>query len=269
MFFLGYPDAFDSDLKKLFENFASQEKENIDYKLFSREIKTPSKNTFSFLQKHGNFYYFLTNVLENTSLNRVRSLQVKFLDDLMNGFNVYKKIKGVNKVEDHYLYLLGNPRRTVYELFLNTPKDKYNKEIYLQAQKLFSLRENIFKKLTNKGIINNDFDQSSIVEQKYKKEYKESIAKKTKLEPEFMESIAERNILRKQRLNEIAKKEKTIDNNFFKKYFEYSIPSNMYKSLNTNTDIEENKTKVNKMKNNLADLVMKIKNNPTNNTKKN
>ena len=93
VFFLGYPDAFDSDLKKLFENFASQEKENIDYKLFSREIKTPSKNTFSFLQKHGNFYYFLTNVLENTSLNRVRSLQVKFLDDLMNEFNVYKKIK--------------------------------------------------------------------------------------------------------------------------------------------------------------------------------
>ena len=106
------------------------------------------------------------------------------------------------------------------------------------------------------------------MEQKYKKEYKESIAKKTKLEPEFMESIAERNILRKQRFNEIAKKEKTIDNNFFKKYFEYSIPSNMYKSLNTTTDIEENKTKVNKMKNNLADLVMKIKNNPTNNTKK-
>ena len=133
-------------------------------------------------------------------------------------------------------------------------------------QRLFSLRENIFKKLANKGIINNDFDQSSIVEQKYK----ESIAKKnkTKLEPEFMESIAERNILRKQRLNEIAKKEKTIDNNFFKKYFKYSIPSNMYKSLNTTTDIEENKTKVNKMKNNLADLVMKIKNSPTNNTKK-
>ena len=93
VFFLGYPDAFDSDLKKLFENFASQEKKNIDYKLFSREIKTPSKNTFSFLQKNRNFYYFLTNVLENTSLNRVRSLQVKFLDDLMNEFNVYKKIK--------------------------------------------------------------------------------------------------------------------------------------------------------------------------------
>ena len=56
-------------------------------------------------------------------------------------------------------------------------------------QKLFSLREDIFKKLTNKGIINNDFDQLSIVKEKYK----ESIAKKTKLEPElkpkFVESI--------------------------------------------------------------------------------
>ena len=42
----------------------------------------------------------------------------------------------------------------------------------------------------------------------------------------------------------------------------------MYKNLNTTTDIEENKTKVNKIKNNLADLMMKFKNNPTNNAKK-
>ena len=42
----------------------------------------------------------------------------------------------------------------------------------------------------------------------------------------------------------------------------------MYKNLNTTTDIEENKIKVCKIENNLADLVMKIKNNPTNNTKK-
>ena len=162
-------DTFDSDLNKLFENIASQEKDNIDYKLLSREITTPSKNTFSFLIKHGNFYDFLTNVLENTNLNKVRLLQVGFLDDLMNGFNVYKKVKGANSAKDICLYLLGNPKTTVYDLFLNTPTEKYNKEIYLQAQKLFSLRENIFKKLTNKGIINNDFDQSSIVEQKYKK----------------------------------------------------------------------------------------------------
>ena len=113
----------------------------------------------------------MTNVLENTSLNRVRSLQVKFLDDLMNRFNVYKKIKGANSATDFYLYLFGNRNRTVYELCLNTPTDKYNKETYLQAQKLFTLKESIFKKLTNKGITNKDFDQSSIAEQKYKRKY--------------------------------------------------------------------------------------------------
>ena len=81
-------------------------------------------------------------------------------------------------------------------------------------------------------------------------------------------STAERITLRKQRLKEIAKKEKTTDNNLFREHFEYSIPSDMYKNLNTTTDIEENKTKVNKIKNNLADLMMKFKNNPTNNAKK-
>ena len=160
-------------MKKFFENIASQEKENIDYMLLLRKITTPTKKTFSFLQEHGNLFDFLTNVLENRSLNRVRSLQVKFLDDLMNEFNVYKKIKGANSATDLYLCLLGNPNNTIYDLFLNTPTDKYN-EIYLEAQKLLTLRESVLKKLNNKGIINNDTDQSSIVEQKYKK----SIAKK-------------------------------------------------------------------------------------------
>ena len=72
---------------------------------------------------------------------------------------------------------MRNPRRTVYGLFLKTPTDKYNKEISLQAQKLFSLREDISKKLTNKRILNNNSDQSSIVEQKFR----ESIAKKKKI----------------------------------------------------------------------------------------
>ena len=72
----------------------------------------------------------------------------------MNGLNVHKKIKGANSATDLYLYLLGNPRRTVYDLFLNTQRNLFNKEIYLQAQKLFSLRENIFEKLYNKRILN-------------------------------------------------------------------------------------------------------------------
>ena len=118
--FLGYPDIFGPDLKKFSENIVSQEKENNDYKLLSRKITTPSKNAFSFLQKHSNMYVFLTNVLENKSLNKVRLLQVGFLDDLMNAFNVYKKFKGANSATDLYLYFLENPKRTVYDLFLNT-----------------------------------------------------------------------------------------------------------------------------------------------------
>ena len=120
VFFLGYPDIFGPDSKKFSENIVSQEKENNDYKLLSRKITTPSKNAFSFLQKHSNMYVFLTNVLENKSLNKVRLLQVGFLDDLMNAFNVYKKFKGANSATDLYLYFLENPKRTVYDLFLNT-----------------------------------------------------------------------------------------------------------------------------------------------------
>ena len=63
-------------------------------------------------------------------------------------------------------------------------------------------------------------------------------------------------------------KTKMIKNNLFKEYFEYSSPSNMYKNLNTTTDIEENKTKVNKIKDYLSDWMMKFKQNPTNNAKK-
>ena len=63
-------------------------------------------------------------------------------------------------------------------------------------------------------------------------------------------------------------KTKMIKNNLFKEYFEYSSPSNMYKNLNTTTDIEEKKTIVNKIKNYLPDWMMKFKHNPTNNAKK-
>ena len=54
----------------------------------------------------------------------------------MNGFEVYKTIKKPKKelnykAEDLYLLLLGNKNKTVNNIFLNTPKDKHNKEIYL------------------------------------------------------------------------------------------------------------------------------------------
>ena len=114
VFFLDYPDIFDSDLKIFFENNASQEKENTDYKLLSREITTPSKKTFSFLQKHGNLYD-LEYKFKPRQI-RIKS-SCKFLDDLMNGFKVYKEIKRANSATDLYLYLSGNLNRTVYDLF--------------------------------------------------------------------------------------------------------------------------------------------------------
>ena len=140
--------------------------------------------------------------------------------------------------------------------------------MYSQAQKLFSLREHIFKKLTNKRILNNNSDQSNILKQKHE----ESIAKKskitTRIKTKFEESIAQRIKLRKQRFSEIAKREKMISNNLFKEYFEYSSPSDLYKNLNTTTKIEKNKTIVNKIKVALANLMVDIKNNPINNVKK-
>ena len=103
-------------------------------------------------------------------------------------------------------------------------------------------------------------------------EYKESIGKnpksKPELKPKFVESIEERTKLRKQILNEIAKKEKMADNNLLKENFEYSSPNDICKNLNTTTDLEEKSPKVNKRKNNLTDLMIKFKNNPTNNAKK-
>ena len=68
----------------------------------------------------------------------------------MNGFEVYKKIKKPKnelnyKTENLYLILTGNTNKTVNNIFLNTPKDNHNKEIYLQAQILFNLREKNLK----------------------------------------------------------------------------------------------------------------------------
>ena len=130
----------------------------------------------------------------------------------MNGFNVYKTIKKRKnesnyEAEDLYLKLLGNLNRTANDILLNTPKDKHNKEFYLQEKILFNLREKIFKKLFNKGIIKSDSDQSKI------EEYEESNAERTKL--------------RRQRFDEIKGKEQ-----LFKKHFNYQNPSKMYNVLN-------------------------------------
>ena len=149
-FFLGYPDIFDSDLKEFFNYIASEEESNIDYELLSRQILISSKNIFSFLYKYGDLYNFWINLLEHKSLDNVKLQLVEFLKDLTNGSEFYKTIKELKnelnyKAEDLYLLLLGNQNKTVNDIFLNTPTDEHNKEIYLQVQILFNLREKIIK----------------------------------------------------------------------------------------------------------------------------
>ena len=150
-------------MKEYFKDIASEEEENIDYMLLSRQILTPSRKIFSFLQKHGDLYSFWINVLDNKRLDNVKLLQLGFLKDMMNGFKVYKRIIKSKKKSDYnakdlYLFLLANKNRTVNNIFLDTPSDKHNKEIYLQAQILLNLRGKNFKKLVNKKIIKNDPD---------------------------------------------------------------------------------------------------------------
>ena len=84
------------------------------------------------------------------NLDNVKLHQVKFLEDLMNEFRVYKKIdKSKNesdyKAKDLYLILLGYTKKTVNDILLKSPTDRYNEEIYLHAKILFNLSEQIFK----------------------------------------------------------------------------------------------------------------------------
>ena len=113
---------------------------------------------------------------ENIYADDIKSQQIKFLRDLMNGYKVHKRSERFKHVEDLYLKLNANANRTVHDIFLKNPTDKYNKKIYLQAKILFDLRERIFKKLLHKGIIKSNPNQSDI---NMKKVLRESKIKKT------------------------------------------------------------------------------------------
>ena len=83
---------------------------------------------FSFLDKYCDLYNFCINLFYNKiDLDDFKLQQVEFLKDLMNGFEVYKTIqKSKNELnyeaKDLYLILLGNPNKTVNDIFLNKPK---------------------------------------------------------------------------------------------------------------------------------------------------
>ena len=130
-----------------------------------KEILTPSGDTTNFLQKREDLYNFWFDLLfDSINLDNFKSRQIKFLKDLMNEYEAYKKFK---KSKEYYagglyLLLLRNQKYTVNDIFLNNPTGKYNRKIYLLVKILFHLREQIFKKLFNKRIIKRDSDQPDI-----------------------------------------------------------------------------------------------------------
>ena len=67
-----------------------------------------------------------------------------------------------------------------------------------------------------------------------------------KLKPKLEGSAAERTKLRKQRLNEIAKNEKKINLELFRKFFKYLSSVDMCKNLNESINTEKkNSNKIN------------------------
>ena len=104
-------------MKEFSKGIASEEKENVDYKLLSRQILISSKKSFSFFQNHGDLYNFLINALYNESLDCAKLMQAGFLKDLMNGFKVNKNIEKSNEAKDLYLVLLGNQTKLLMTYF--------------------------------------------------------------------------------------------------------------------------------------------------------
>ena len=93
---------------------------------------------------------------------------------------------------------------------------------------------------------------------------KKALQKKAKSKPElklkFGEFIAERTKLRRQISNEIANKEKMIDPELFREYFEYLSPSDMYNTLSDTKNTEKQNIQVNLIKSGLIDLQKDIEN---------
>ena len=149
-FFASYSNIFDSDLKIFFNHIAFQEGEYIDHNLLLEDILLPSGDVINFFNKYRDLYSFWIDViLKYSSINDIKSQQVNFLRDLMNGFSVYKSISKPKKKLNHeakdlYLMLLGNLNKAVDDILFLKTLDKYNREIYMQAKILFDLREKKF-----------------------------------------------------------------------------------------------------------------------------
>ena len=151
-FYDGRSNIFDLDLKRFFNYIVSQEEKYVDHSILSNEILLPSGDVLNFLNKYHDLYNFWINaILKYDNINDIKSQQINFLRDLMNGFIVYRNISKPKKklnheAEDLYLMLLGNPNKTVNDILISPPRDKDNKEIYSQAKILFYFKGGNFLK---------------------------------------------------------------------------------------------------------------------------
>ena len=120
------------------------------------------------------------------------------------------------------------------------------KSILLNAMKLFDIKNTIVSLFRNGFIKSLDYQSTLKLEQKSKPE----------------ESVEERTTLRKQRFDEIAKNEKEINLELFRKYFKYSSPVHVYKNLNELINTDANKVQANSIKSALTDFKKDTENRP-------
>ena len=97
-------------------------------------------------------------------------------------------------------------------------------------------------------------------------DYQSAVKLEKKSKPE--KTVGERTKLRKQTLNEIAKNEKNISLELFRKYFEYLSPVDMYKNLNDSINTERNKIQTESIKNAFTDFKKDTENTPKDNANK-
>ena len=135
----------------------------------------------------------------------------------MKRFRVRKKIEKLkNESENNnakvlYSILLANSNKTADDIFLKNTTNESNKKIHLQAKILFNLREQIFKKLFNKGVIKNHSDESGT--------------------DDYEKNVEDRIKLSRQKLHEIKEKEQNINKELFKEYSHFQTPTAMLESL--------------------------------------
>ena len=78
-FLNNFSNVFASDLKEFFNYIVSEEENNIDYNLLSKQILISSGNIFSFFDKYNDLYNFWFNLLFNSiNLNNIKLQQIKF-----------------------------------------------------------------------------------------------------------------------------------------------------------------------------------------------